>query len=154
MRTEARVHRLTGLLYAIAVLLAVIISGSLIWLNWDRVLVRKYEMGIAFDGRAPLGGVGAESATDKAPTVLYRMVGKSDCYTAFQVPSLRDRLERENKSHVTVEYNVFTTFGHEGRYTLRSVDGVPSASGKRVIQGSREFGGKILLSGDEALRCP
>lgn len=142
------------MLYVIAVSLAVIIVGSVIWLNCDRVLVRKYEMGVAFDGRAPWGEVEAESVTDKAPTVLYRMVGKSYSFTAFQLPSLRDRLERENKSHVTVEYIVFTTFGHEGSYTLRSVDGFPLAAGKRIIRETREFGGQVLLCGDEALSCP
>jgi hypothetical protein len=111
-------------------------------------------MSVALDGRAPWGDVGPESETDKAPTVLYRKVGNSYCYTAFQLPSLRDHLEHENKSHVTVEYNVFATFGHEGRYTLRSVDGVLLAVGNRIVQKPREFGGQILLSGDETLSCP
>ncbi len=128
--------------------------GSLIWVNSDRVSIRKYEMGVALDGRAPWGDVGPESETDQAPTVLYRKVGESYCYTAFQLPKLRDRLEREKRSLVTVEYNVFTTFGREGAYTLRSVDGVPLAIGNRIIQNTREFGGQVLLSRDEAFDCP
>lgn len=154
MRTQTSRLRSAGSLYAIAVLLAVVLVGSVIWLNYDRVSVRTYEMGVAFDGKAPWGDIGPESESDKAPTVLYRTVGKSYCYTAFQVPSLHDRLKFENKSHVTVEYNVFTTFGHEGRYTLRSVDGVSLADGNRIIRETREFGGQMLLNGDEALSCP
>ena len=111
-------------------------------------------MGVALDGRVPWGDVGPKSETDQAPTVLYRKVGESYCYTAFQLPKLRDRLEREKRSLVTVEYNVFTTFGREGAYTLRSVDGVPLAIGNRIIQNTREFGGQVLLSRDEAFDCP
>ena len=70
--------------------------------NWNQVSIRKYEMSAAFDGKAPWGDVGPESGTEKAPTVLYRKVGQSYCYTAFQVPSLRDRLESENKLLVSV----------------------------------------------------
>jgi hypothetical protein len=140
--------------YAIIALLGIAAIGSLIWLNSDRVSIRKYEMSVALDGKAPWGDVGPESETDEAPTVLYRKVGESYCYTAFQLPKLRDRLEREKRSLVMVEYNVFTTFGREGAYTLRSVDGVPLAIGNRIIQNTREFGGQVLLSRDEALSCP
>jgi hypothetical protein len=81
-------------------------------------------MNVALDGSAPWGNVGSESGIGISPTVLYRKVGESYCYTAFQLPSLRDRLEREHKSRVVVEYNVFTNLG------------------------------QILLSRDEALACP
>ena len=111
-------------------------------------------MTVAFDGKAPWGEVGPDSDGEPAPTVLYRMVGKSYCYMAFQLANLRGRLKQANKTHVTVEYNVFATFGHEGKYTLRSVDGVPLAVGNRVIQRTREFGGQVLLNGDEMLSCP
>jgi hypothetical protein len=154
MRTEEPRSRITRLALAITVLLAIIIVGSAIWLNWNRASVKKYEMSVAFDGRAPWGIIGPESDGENAPTVLYRMVGKSYCYTAFQMPSLRDRLKSENKSHIAVEYNVFTTFGHEGSYTLRSVDGVSLADGNRIFVETREFGGQVLLNGDESLRCP
>ena len=154
MRTEMRWNRQARLLFVIAVLAAVIIAGSVLWFNWDRVLVRRYEMSLAFDGKAPWGEVGTETTTDDSPTVLYRVVGNGYCYTAFQLPSLRDRLKHENKSHVTVEYNVFITFGHEGKYTLRSVDGVPLATGNRVILETREFGGQMVSGEDETLNCP
>jgi hypothetical protein len=140
--------------YASIALLGIAAIGSLIWLNSNRVAIRKYEMSVALDGKAPWGDVGPESETDEAPTVLYRKVGESYCYTAFQLPKLRARLEREKRSLVMVEYNVFTTFGREGGYTLRSVDGVPLAIGDRIIQNTREFGGQVLLSRDEALSCP
>ena len=153
MRTKMLMNRRARLLFVIAVFVAVIVVGSVLWLNWDRVLVRQYEMNIAFDGKAPWGEVGTEPTNTEAPTVLYRVVGNGYCYTAFQLPSLRDRLAHENKSHVTVEYNVFITFGHGGKYTLRSVDGVLLATGNRVIRETREFGGQMLSGEDETLNC-
>jgi hypothetical protein len=140
-------------LSATIVLLSLIVV-SVIGCNWNRVSVRRYEMGVAFDGRAPWGEVGPESESEHPPTVLYRKVGESYCYTAFQSPSLRDRLEREKKPYVTVEYNVFTHLGREGRYTLRSVDGVTLADGNRIFQKTEESGGQILLADDESLSCP
>lgn len=144
----------TGIIVSLIALFALIALAAIIRVNWDRVSVRKYEMNVAFDGKAPWGEVGPESDGEPAPTVLYRMVGKSYCYTAFQLADLRSRLKQANNTHVAVEYNVFATFGHEGKYTLRSVDGVPLADGNRVIQRTREFGGQVLLNGDEALSCP
>lgn len=141
-------------LYATIGLLVIAIVVIVLWFNWDRVVVRKYEMNVALDGKAPWDDVYPESETDPAPTVLYLKVGESYCFTAFQLPSLRDRLARERKSHVTVEYNEFTTFGHEGRHTLRSVDEIPLAIGNRIIQETHEFGGQILMNGNEAFPCP
>jgi len=134
--------------------LFVVVCAFVVQSNWNRVSVRKHEMSVAFDGKAPWGDVGPESEKENAPTVLYRKVGRSYCYTAFQIPALRDHLQRTNKTHVIVEYNIFTTFGHEGKYTLRSVDGVPLADGNRVVQRTQEFGGQALVNGDEALSCP
>lgn len=142
------------MLFVVAASLLLVIGMLVIRSNWSRVSIRKYEMSVALDGKAPWGDVGPEHESEHPPTVLYRMVGKSYCYTAFQLPSLRNRLEQANKTHVTVEYNVFAAFGHEGKYTLRSVDGVSLADGSRVIQRTREFGGQVLLNGDEALTCP
>jgi len=153
--TRTKMHRTRrSRLPIIAILMVVIIAGFVLWLDWDRVSVRRYEMSIGFDGKAPWGEVGTESASSEAPTVLYRSVGNGYCYTAFQLPILRDRLKKENKSRVTVEYNVFVTFGQEGKYTLRSVDGVPLATGKHVIRETGEFGGQMLSGEDETLNCP
>ncbi len=143
-----------GRLLCAAIVLLSLLVGSVIGLNWHTVLVREYEMSVALNGKAPWGKVGPESGTNEAPSVLYRKVGESYCYTAFQLPSLRERLLHENKPYVSVEYNVFTTLGREGRYTLRSVDGVPLAKGNRILQKTGEFGGQVLLADNETLSCP
>ncbi|MGA2250070.1 hypothetical protein [Terracidiphilus sp.] len=143
---------MSRVLCATIVLLSLIVV-SVIGCNWNRVSVRRYEMNVALDGKAPWGLVGPEATSAHAPTVLYRKVGESYCYTAIQLPSLRDRLEREGKPYVTVEYNVFTHLGYEGRYTLRSVDGVVLANGNRILQKTEESGGQAL-AGNEDLGCP
>ncbi len=137
------------------IVLSSVVVAAVILLNWNRVLIRRYEMSVALDGKAPWGQVVSEARSDDRPTVLYRRVGDSYCYTAVDLPSLRERLARENKPLVTVEYNVFTHLGHEGKYTLRSVDGMALAEGNRVIQKTQEFGGQVLIEGDEEeLSCP
>jgi hypothetical protein len=121
---------------------------------WNQVSVREYQMSVALDGKAPWGEVGPESGGEPAPTVLYRKLGQSYCYTAFQSPNLSSHLRESGKSQVDVQYNIFSDFGHEGRYTLRSVDGVLLARGTHTIENIKEFGGQVLLGADEASRCP
>lgn len=118
MSSNGHRRRGTRVLFVIAVPLLLAIGVVVIGSSWNRLSVQKYEMSVAFDGKAPWGDVGPESENERAPTVLYRLGGKSYCYTAFQLASLRDRLQQANNTHVTVEYNVFATFGHEGKYTL------------------------------------
>ena len=86
--------------------------------------------------------------------MLYRRVGNSYCYTAFESEQLTTLLKREGGKQATVQYNVFSTFGREGKYTLRSINGVLLADGKRTVTQVDQSGGQILLGGDEALSCP
>ena len=145
--------RRTGIIFFLVAVLASIVLAAIIRSNWDRVSVRQYEMSVAFDGKAPWGDVGPESDGEPAPTVLYRKLGTSYCYTAFQLPSLSSRLKESGRSQFHVEYNVFSSFGHVGRYTLRSVDGVLLADGKRIVEAVHEFGAQVLLEGNEPSTC-
>ena len=111
-------------------------------------------MNVVIDGKAPWGDVGPEYDGDPAPTVLYRKLGKSYCYTAFQSPSLSSRLKESGRSQINVKYNIFLCFVDEGRHTLRSVDGVTVSDGNRTIQDVHEFGAQVLLDADEPLSCP
>jgi len=119
-----------------------------------RVSVRTYRMEVAFDGKAPWGDVGPEVEGEGSPTVLYRRVGNSYCYTAFESEQLTALLKREGARQATVQYNVFSAFGREGKYTLRSINGVLLADGKRTITQVHQSGGQILLAENEALSCP
>ena len=146
--------RRTGIIFSLIAVLALIALAGVIRSNWDRVSVREYEMSVAFDGKAPWGEVGPESEGEPAPTVLYRKLGKSYCYTAFQSPSLSSRLRESGRSQINVEYNIFSIFGHEERHSLRSVDGVLLANGKRIVEDVHEFGGQVLSEADEPSSCP
>jgi hypothetical protein len=119
----------------------------------DRVSVKTFQMGVALDGRAPWGEVGPEWPDGTMPIVLYRRVGTSYCYTAFKSQELHDRLAQEHGDTVTVEYNVFSDFGRERGYNVRSVDDVILANGKRVIKDAERFGGQMLIDGINAPDC-
>ena len=94
-------------------------------------------MSIALDGKTPWGQVGNDEL------VLYREVNGSYCYTAFESKELHDRLLL--KQSTTVEYNVFSDFGHTGAYNVRSVDGVVLHDGERVVKDAERFSGEMLV---------
>jgi hypothetical protein len=153
---RSRTRRRRTVAGVLAIALALLIAAvSLVLIRLaTRESIQTYRMDVAFDGNAPWGEVGPELEGEKHPTVLYRRVGNSYCYTAFQSEELRDILEREGVKQVVVQYNVFTNFGREGKYTLRSIDGVLLADGKRTVKHVEEFGGQILLSDHENSSCP
>jgi len=109
----------------------------------SKVKVTTFQMSIALDGKVPWGQVGPEWDGGTPPLVLYREVNGSYCYTAFRSQELRDRLLQ--KHTVTVEYNVFSDFGHTRSYNVRSVDGVLLADGERVVKDAERFSGEMLM---------
>jgi hypothetical protein len=119
----------------------------------NKVSIKSFQMGVALDGKAPWGEVSPEWQDGTAPIVLYRRVGTSYCYTAFKSQELHDRLAQEHGDTVTVEYNVFSDFGRERGYNVRSVDGVVLANGMHVIKDAERFGGQMLTDGSPAPTC-
>ena len=49
---------------------------------------------------------------------------------------------------VVVEYNLFSDFGKERGYNVRSVDGLILANGELVVRDYERSGGRILGPGD------
>lgn len=119
----------------------------------NKVSVKTFEMGIAFEGKAPWGEVGPEWQDGPAPLVLYRRLGSSYCYTAFKSQELQDRLARKNLKTVTVEYNVFRDFGRARSYNVRSVDGILLHDNDHVIKDAEQFGGEILGDDGRSPHC-
>jgi hypothetical protein len=112
----------------------------------NKVSTKTYEMHVALDGRAPWGEVGPEAPDGTAPIVLYRPFGRGYCYDAFQSDELRRRLIAEHPQTVTIVYNIFSDFGRERSFNVRSVDGVQLAEGQSVL---REWqGGQIMGEGE------
>lgn len=119
----------------------------------NRVTVKTFQMGIALDGKAPWGDVGPEWQGGIAPLVLYRRVGTSYCYVAFESPELRASLATKKDGTVSVEYNIFSDFGSERSYNVRSVDGILLQDRDHVVKDFERFSGQILGDGNSAPNC-
>jgi hypothetical protein len=119
----------------------------------NRVTVKAFQMDVALDGKAPWGDVAPEWQDGPAPIVLYRRVGRSYCYTAFKSQELRDLLMSKSGKTAIVEYNVFSDFGRERSYNVRSVDGLFLANGKHPVKDAERFGGHVLGAGSDEPKC-
>jgi hypothetical protein len=113
----------------------------------NKTTVRTYQMYVAVNGHAPWGEVGSDGS---AAVVLYRRLGNSYCYDAFQSEELRQRLAPKDGHTITVEYNIFSDFGKERGYNVRSVDGLLLANGQHTVRDFERFGGQILGNGDSS----
>jgi hypothetical protein len=103
-------------------------------------------MNVAINGHVPWGHQGAQWSGNSLPIVLYRRLGDSYCYDAFQSEELRRRLSSKDGSTVEVEYNVFSDFGKERGYNVRSVDGLLLHEGERTVRDFERGSGQILGS--------
>jgi hypothetical protein len=112
----------------------------------NRTSIHSYQMNVAINGHAPWGDVGPEWSGNSLPIVLYRRVGDGYCYDAFQSEELRQRLSSKDGRTVEVEYNIFSDFGKERSYNVRSVDGLLLTEGQRTVRDFERFGGQILGS--------
>jgi hypothetical protein len=110
----------------------------------NQATVRTYQMYVAVNGRAPWGEVGPEWSDGSAPIVLYRRFENGYCYDAFKSEELRQRLLPKDGQTVTVEYNIFSDFGKERSYNVRSVDGLLLADRQHTVRDFEHFGGQIL----------
>jgi hypothetical protein len=119
----------------------------------NKVTIRTYQMYVAINGRAPWGDVGSQWSDNSPPIVLYRRVGDTYCYDAFKSEELRRRLVQEDGHTVTVEYNIFSDFGKERSYNVRSVDGILLNNGDHVIKDAERFSGEIEGSDNKAATC-
>jgi hypothetical protein len=106
--------------------------------------IRSYQMYVAVNGHVPWGDVGPQWSGGSLPVVLYRSVGDGYCYDAFQSEELRQRLSSKDGRTVEVEYNIFSDFGKERSYNVRSVDRLLLNDGQRTVRDFERFGGQIL----------
>ena len=110
----------------------------------NKTSIHSYQMYVAVDGHAPWGDVGPDWSGGSLPVVLYRRVGDSYCYDAFKSEELRQRLASRDGRTVEVEYNIFSDFGKERSYNVRSVDGILLNEAQRTVRDFERFGGQIL----------
>jgi hypothetical protein len=90
------------------------------------------------------------------PLSIWRKVGGSDCSDDFDSEVLRNLVLSANRPTVTVQYNVFRTFGRVSGSNVRSVDGYLLNEGKTPIHTGWSGGGQIDEgeSTGELIDCP
>jgi len=119
----------------------------------NQVTVRAYQMQVSVNGHAAWGDVGPDSPHGSPPIVLYRRVGEGYCYDAFQSEELRQRLSEKDGESVKVEYNIFTEFGKEYSYNVRSIDGLLLNNAQGTVRQYEQFGGEILANDGSSARA-
>lgn len=137
-RPEAR--RLVPLLISLSLVLAAFLVDRAFT---NKVAIHTYSMNWSTNGSAPWGSVERDE-NGQTPVVVYRSVGGGYCYDAIVSPELKAKLSGSNKPLVTVEYNVFSDFGHERSYNIRSIDGLVFNEGSRRVQSGEGYGGYIM----------
>jgi len=136
---------------AISLVLVLVAFGvDRLWTN--KVAVHAYSMNWSTNGLAPWGQVELDEKGE-SPVVIYRKVDGDYCYDAIFSPELKERLAKTGQPTITVEYNVFSDFGHPGRYNIRSVDGVVFNEGDRAIRPADWYGGDIQMHGPSSVDC-
>ncbi len=117
----------------------------------NKLTIHTYSMDWSASGSAPWGNVQRDEK-GQPPVVIYRSVGEGYCYDAIFSPELKAKLTRSNKTVVAVEYNVFSDFGHERGYNIRSVDGLVFNDGSRSLRPGDSYGGYIM-KGPSSVDC-
>lgn len=117
----------------------------------NKLAIHTYSMDWSASGSAPWGNVQTDEK-GQPPVVIYRNVGGGYCYDAIFSPELRAKLTASDKTLVTVEYNVFSDFGHERGYNIRSVDGLVFNDGSHPLRSGESFGGYIM-NGPSPVDC-
>src|SRR5437870_3743091 len=108
-----------------------------------KLAVHSYSMSWSANGVAPWGDVETDEKGEP-PVVIYRRVNQGYCYDAIFSPELRARLTASNKPVITVQYNVFSDFGHERGYNVRAVDGLVFNHGYRPLRPGARSGGNVM----------
>jgi hypothetical protein len=109
----------------------------------DKLAIHAYLMNWSANGVAPWGRVETDEKGE-SPVVIYRSVNGGYCYDAIFSSELKARLTGSNKTAVTVEYNIFSDFGHARGYNVRSVDGLIFNVGYRPLHSGESYGGYIM----------
>jgi hypothetical protein len=117
-----------------------------------KVQVHEYSMNWSANGTAPWGQV-ETSEMGESPVVVYRRVAGGYCYDAVFSPELKAKLMRSNEPSVAVEYDVFSDFGHERGYNIRSIDGVVFNEGDRNLRPGEMYGGYIETDASHSVDC-
>jgi hypothetical protein len=121
-----------------------------LWTN--KVAVHEYSMNWTANGMAPWGDV-KTNEKGESPVVIYRRVDGGYCYDAIFAAELRKKLAQSHKPTISVEYNVFSDFGHRRAYNIRAIDGMIFNDGDRNVRSGESYGGYIELNASRSVDC-
>jgi hypothetical protein len=136
---------------AISLVLVLIAFGvDRLWTN--EVAVHEYSMNWTANGVAPWGQV-ETNPKGESPVVIYRRVDGGYCYDAVFSPELRGQLAQSNKPTISVQYNVFSDFGHRRGYNIRAIDGMVFNDGDRNVRLGERYGGYNEVDASRSVDC-
>jgi hypothetical protein len=152
----AKTRRKSALACAVSLLL-LLISFAVDRAFTHKLAVVAYQMNWSTDGRLPWLAAAQNQDTpynrdsglrdSGGRVIVYRKLGDSYCYDSFDSPELAQRLRAGGKDVVTVEYNVFSDFGKQRAYNVRSVDGLVFGKKTNEFQGGWIGGGQMETGG-------
>jgi hypothetical protein len=120
----------------------------------DQLRIVTLQAQYSVDGTTPWGDDAHRDSKGNAGVMVYTRVGGGYCYDTVFYSPLKQSLIVETPHTVTVQYNVFSDFGHERFYNIRSIDGVQfNDNTHNIIEADME-GGTSLDSGSGNPICP
>lgn len=137
-----------------ASIVLVALSFAIDYFFTNQVRIVTLQAQYSLDGTTPWGDDARRDSRGDAGVMIYTKVGGGFCYdTVFYAP-LKKSLVAENPHTVTVQYNVFSDFGHERSYNIRSINGLQFNDDKHTIIDADTEGGTSLNSGSDSASCP
>lgn len=120
----------------------------------NRVHIVTLQEQYSIDGTTPWGDDARRDSKGDAGVMVYTKVGGDYCYDTVFYDPLKKSLVAQNPHTVTVQYNVFSDFGHERSYNIRSINGLQFNDDKHTLIDADTEGGTSLNSGSNNPTCP
>jgi len=129
------------LVYALVCVVA--LSFAIDRLFTNKVQIRTLQMSYSLDGSTPWADDTQRDAQGKPPVLVFVRTSDGYCYDAVFYQPLIDKLKSTHPDEVQVQYNLFSDFGKERSYNIRSVAGVMLNDENHEIVQHDGYGGTI-----------
>jgi hypothetical protein len=120
----------------------------------DKVQVRTLQMSYSLDGKTPWADDTQRDAHGRPPVLVFVKSGEGYCYDAVFYQPLMAKLAASHANQVQVQYNVFSDFGKERSYNIRSIDGIMLNDDNHEIVQNDGYGGTTLVPADHGKYVP
>jgi hypothetical protein len=116
----------------------------------DKVQIRTLQMNYSLDGKTPWADDTQRDAQGKPPVLVFVKRGEGYCYDAVFYEPLMAKLTASHANEVQVQYNVFSDFGKERSYNVRSIDGIMLNDENHETVQHDGYGGTTLVPTDDS----